>query len=62
MKYRLTVFTSDYVKAGDNYQRTESKTYYTLDADGVQNLIGLMVEGSEKDVKFEIRKLEEEEA
>lgn len=60
MKYKLTVYLHDYVKVGDNYERIETKSYYTLDADGVQNLIGYMVEGSNGETKFSIRKIEEE--
>lgn len=61
MKYNLTLFVKEYVELKDGYDYVETKKKLTLDWDGVQNVIGYMVEGSKSALKFTIEKSEEEE-
>lgn len=60
MEYRVTVFASKYMKVGEEYQNVEMPLHFHMkDYDAVQNLIGYMVEGSER-IRIEIKKVEEE--
>ncbi len=65
MKFRVTLFTSDYLKVGaeGEYKCVETASHYMCRSwDGLNNFINTIIESSERSsVKFEIKKFEPEE-
>lgn len=57
MSYMLTIYISDYIKVGDDYQRVEVKSPLKLSSwDDVQNTLGYLVEGRDGyALKFELK-------
>ena len=61
MKYKVTLYMSQYMKVGDDYKTVNSTRTFTFnDWDDVQNLIGYLVHGANGSVKFEAEEVEEE--
>lgn len=61
MKYKITLFMSKFMRVGEEYQTVDVSGEFVLDWDGVQNLLGYMIEGSKgKALKFEIQAIMEE--
>lgn len=61
MKYKVTLYMSQYMKVGDDYKTVNSTRTFTYnDYDDAQNLIGYLVHGANGPVKFEIEEIEEE--
>ena len=58
MKYKLTLYVKEYAKVGDGYDYVEVTVPFVLDWDGVQNLLGYMLEGADgNSLKFEIKQM-----
>ena len=60
MKYKVTLFVSKFMKVGEEYMTVDVPTEFVMDWDAIMNLIGCLVDGSDKPMKFEIKKIEEE--
>ena len=60
MKYKVTLFVSKFMKVGEEYMTVDVPTEFVMDWDAIMNFIGCLVDGSDKPMKFEIKKIEEE--
>lgn len=60
MKYKVTLFVSKFMKVGEEYMTVDVPTEFVMDWDAIMNLIECLVDGSDKPMKFEIKKIEEE--
>lgn len=60
MKYKITLFVSKFMKVGEEYMTVEVPTEFVMEWDTIMDFICCLVDGSDKPMKFEIKKIEEE--
>ena len=60
MRFKVTQFISDYVKVGEKWEPVEVRNkYFVGNYDDLQNLLLTLIDFGDKNLKFEVEKIEE---
>ena len=58
-KYKLVLIIKDYMSIDDKFQRVEAKLPLTFsDFDDVQNVLGYLTDGTDKEIGFTLKREE----